>query len=103
MDGGAWEAAVHGVAKSRIQLSNCTFLSLSLISAIALSRSVRKLEFLCGFMSQEVCFPVGLHFILKLRAVILPSLPTPGPEPFQLHGIAHATTAAISFVVLVSF
>ena len=46
---------------------------------------------------------IGLHFILKLRAVILPSLPTPGPEPFQLHGMAHATTAAISFVVLVSF
>ena len=25
MDGGAWEAAVHGVAKSRIQLSDFTF------------------------------------------------------------------------------
>ena len=25
MDGGAWCAAVHGVAKSRIQLSNFTF------------------------------------------------------------------------------
>ena len=25
MDGGAWEAAVHGVAKSRIRLSNFTF------------------------------------------------------------------------------
>ena len=25
MDGGAWEAAVHGVAKSRTRLSNFTF------------------------------------------------------------------------------
>ena len=25
MDGGAWEAAVHGVPKSRIQLSDFTF------------------------------------------------------------------------------
>ena len=25
MDGGAWKAAVHGVAKSRIRLSNFTF------------------------------------------------------------------------------
>ena len=25
MDGGAWEAAVHGVAKSRTQLSDFTF------------------------------------------------------------------------------
>ena len=25
MDGGAWKAAVHGVAKSRIQLSDFTF------------------------------------------------------------------------------
>ena len=25
MDGGAWSAAVHGVAKSRIQLSDLTF------------------------------------------------------------------------------
>ena len=25
MDGGAWQAAVHGVAKSRVQLSNFTF------------------------------------------------------------------------------
>ena len=25
MDGGAWRAAVHGVAKSRTQLSNFTF------------------------------------------------------------------------------
>ena len=25
MDGGAWSAAVHGVAKSRIPLSDCTF------------------------------------------------------------------------------
>ena len=25
MDGGAWEAAVHGVAKSQTQLSNFTF------------------------------------------------------------------------------
>ena len=25
MDGGAWQAAVHGVAKSRPQLSNFTF------------------------------------------------------------------------------
>ena len=27
MDGGAWEASVHGVAKSRTQLSNFTFFS----------------------------------------------------------------------------
>ena len=27
MDGGAWEATVHGVAKSRRQLSNFTFFS----------------------------------------------------------------------------
>ena len=27
MDGGAWEAAVHGVAKSQTGLSNFTFLS----------------------------------------------------------------------------
>ena len=26
MDGAAWEAAVHGVAKSRTQLSNFTFI-----------------------------------------------------------------------------
>ena len=26
MDGGAWEAAVHGVAKSRTRLSNFTFI-----------------------------------------------------------------------------
>ena len=26
MDGGAWEAAVHGVAKSRTQLSDFTFI-----------------------------------------------------------------------------
>ena len=25
MDEGAWKAAVHGVAKSRIRLSDCTF------------------------------------------------------------------------------
>ena len=25
MDGGAWWAAIHGVAKSRVQLSNFTF------------------------------------------------------------------------------
>ena len=63
MDGGAWEAAVHGVAKSWTWLSNFTFLSLSLISARALSGSVRKLEFLCGFMSQEQsAFP--LVFVL---------------------------------------
>ena len=28
MEGGAWEAAVHGVAKSQTQLSNFTFLFL---------------------------------------------------------------------------
>ena len=31
MDGGTWWATVHGVAKSRIQLSDFTFTSLSLI------------------------------------------------------------------------
>ena len=31
MDGGAWRAIVHGVAKSRTQLSNFTFTSLSKI------------------------------------------------------------------------
>ena len=30
MDGGAWEAAVHGIPKSQTWLSNFTFLSLSL-------------------------------------------------------------------------
>ena len=29
MDGGAWWATVHGVAKSRTRLSDLTFLSLS--------------------------------------------------------------------------
>ena len=31
MDGGAWKAAVHGVAEGRTQLSDFTFTSLSLI------------------------------------------------------------------------
>ena len=29
MDGGAWQATIHGVAKSRIQLSDFHFLSFS--------------------------------------------------------------------------
>ena len=44
MDGGAWEAAVHGVAKSRTQLSDFTFLSIS-----------RTSHFL------QMCFPFTQH------------------------------------------
>ena len=40
MDGGAWKAAVHGVAKSRTQLSNFTFHFHALEKEIAIHSSV---------------------------------------------------------------
>ena len=44
MDGGAWEAAVHGVTKSRTQLSDFTFLSIS-----------------CTSHFLQMCFPFTQH------------------------------------------
>lgn len=38
----------------------------------ALSRAVRPLESLWGFVSQEVCFPIDLCIFPRLRAITLP-------------------------------
>ena len=40
MDGGAWEAAVHGVAKSRTQLSDFTSLHCTALRGQALSETL---------------------------------------------------------------
>ena len=40
MDGGAWWATVHGVAKSRTRLSDFTFLSFPMTSQVLLEHCV---------------------------------------------------------------
>ena len=52
MDRGAWLATVHGVAKSRVQLSNFTIYLLKLISPVTFylfNVATRKiLHYICG-------------------------------------------------------
>ena len=43
MDGGAWWATVHGVAKSRSRLSDFTFTGLQSFESLRLSKSVNSL------------------------------------------------------------
>ena len=68
MDGGAWEAIVHGLAKSRTRLSDFTFLSFKSLSV------AHDSLWLCGPQSTRLLWPwsspgkntgVGCHFLLQ--------------------------------------
>ena len=69
MDGGAWLATVHGVAKSQTQLSDFTILSIRVLTARAAAAGPSSLSLLCPVDSPPPSPPQGfsktaryLHF-----------------------------------------
>ena len=71
MDGGAWRAAVHGVAKSRTQLSDFTSLHFNECLVTQLSFSGEKKLFLV-----VILFLVQLPFLVKISFTTVDSPPT---------------------------
>ena len=83
MDGGAWWAAVHGVAKNRIQLSNFTFT----FHFHALEKEMATHSSVLSWRIPGTGEPGGLPSMGFSRQQCWSGLPCPSPEGLPDPGI----------------
>ena len=70
MDGGAWKAAVHGVAEGRTRLSDFTFYSIA-SSQVLFNGAVEKIAFLSDFFIGSIRICISCLFFWLLRSIPL--------------------------------
>ena len=86
MDGGAWWATVHGVAKSRTQLSDFTFTQMYPALGLAQTDTPERAPSIPCLL--EDGYKAGEYFSLRpqlLKYIQLKPFPTPHPYPLLVH------------------
>ena len=71
MDGGTWQATVHGVTKSQIRLSEFTFFSFFLYHSVSLFFKVAALDAFKTIYHVYVCVRMHMYFLNSAFTVSL--------------------------------